>query len=115
MAIRVSTPIRWCSAPAFGANIGGGTADGTSLTIVDSTGKSVAETLLGVFPTQLNFQVPQGVAPGAAQMTVTVGDGTKSTSTVQIAANAPGLFALNGGGIAAADVYRVSGGLQTLE
>jgi uncharacterized protein (TIGR03437 family) len=77
-----------------------------------------------VIPTQVNFEVPPGVATGAAQVTVNSGDGTQSTASVEIAAVAPGVFELNTGGLAAAyvilyhtddtqtveQVYTVSGG-----
>ena len=52
----------------------------------------------------MNFEVPPGVATGAAQVTITSGDGTVSVSNVQIAPVAPGLFELNSNGLAAAYV-----------
>ncbi|MDQ6706766.1 MAG: hypothetical protein M3Z85_12420, partial [Acidobacteriota bacterium] len=84
------------------------TFGGSSISIVDSAGISSPAPLVYVSPTQINFEVPMGVAPGAAQVTVTSGDGTKSTDKVLIAAAAPGLFTLNNVSLAAADVLRVS-------
>ena len=81
---------------------------GSSVTIIDSAGKSFAAPLLYVSPTQINFQVPSGVASGAAQVTIASGDGTKSTANVTIAALAPAIFSLNNASLAAADVLRVS-------
>jgi uncharacterized protein (TIGR03437 family) len=81
---------------------------GTSISIVDSHGTATAAPLLYVSSTQINFLVPASVAAGAAQVTVTSGDGTKSTASVQIAAVAPGVFSLNGTGLAAAVVQRYS-------
>jgi uncharacterized protein (TIGR03437 family) len=83
---------------------------GSSITIVDSAGKSSAAPLLYVSPTQINFQVPAGVATGTAQVTITSSDGTKSTASVPIAAVAPGLFTLNNVSLAAANALRVSAG-----
>ena len=77
---------------------------GTSVSIVDSSGAMTAAPLLYVSPTQVNFEVPPGVATGAAQVTITSGDGTVSVSNVQIAPVAPGLFELNSNGLAAAYV-----------
>ncbi len=81
---------------------------GSSLSLVDSTGKVFAAPLLYVSPTQINFQVPAGIAPGPAQLMVTSGDATKSAGTVQIAAVAPALFTLNNVSLAAADVVRIA-------
>ena len=90
------------------------TFGGTSVSIVDSASKTFTAPLLYVAPTQVNFLVPAGVANGTAQVTITSGDGTKSTGSVQIAAVAPGLFALNNVALAAAYVVRVAAdGTQT--
>ena len=49
-------------------------------------------------------------------MTITAGDGTVSTGTMQVAAVAPGLFMLNANGLAAAVVLRVKpGDVQSVE
>lgn len=122
-------------ATAYGADLASSNAGGTSLplptsfggtsvSIVDSSGATSAAPLLYVIPTQVNFEVPPGVATGAATVTVTSGDGTQSVASVQIATVAPGLFELNSDGLAAAyvilyhadntqtveQVYTVSGG-----
>jgi uncharacterized protein (TIGR03437 family) len=77
---------------------------GTSISIVDSSGATSLAPLLYVSPTQVNFEVPPAAAVGPAQATVTSGDGTKSTAIVKIEPVAPGVFELNGSGLAAADV-----------
>lgn len=89
---------------------------GTSVSILDSSGVKTLAPLLYADPTQVNFEVPQGVASGAAQVTVTSGDGTQSIANVQIAAVAPGIFELNSAGLAAAYVivYHANG-TQTYE
>jgi uncharacterized protein (TIGR03437 family) len=89
---------------------------GTSLSIVDSSGSTKPAPLLYVSPTQVNFEVPPGVASGAAQATIISGDGTQSVANVQIAPVAPGLFELNSNGLAAADVILYhADGTQTVE
>jgi uncharacterized protein (TIGR03437 family) len=89
---------------------------GTSVTIVDSASKSFTAPLLYVSPGQVNFLMPAGVASGTAQVTVTSGDGTKSSASVQVAPVAPGLFTLNNVALAAAYAVRVSSdGTQTPE
>jgi uncharacterized protein (TIGR03437 family) len=97
---------------------------GTSISILDSSGSPSSAPLLYVSPTQVNFEVPLGIATGAAAVTVSSGDGTETLAIVQIAPVAPGLFELNSAGLAAAyvilyhadgtqtveQVYKVSGG-----
>ena len=89
---------------------------GTSVSILDSSGAKTLAPLLYVNPTQVNFEVPLGVASGAAQVTITSGDGTQSVANVQIAAVAPGIFELNSAALAAAYVivYHANG-TQTYE
>jgi uncharacterized protein (TIGR03437 family) len=88
---------------------------GTSVSIVDSSGKTWAAPLLYVTPWQVNFQIPSGVAAGNAQVKVTSATGTQTAPNVPIAAAAPALFTLNGSGLAAAYALRVSGGTQMVE
>ena len=114
-------------ATAYGTDlatsVAGGTAlpwplafGGTSVSILDSSGATSAAPLTYVGPTQVNFEVPPGVAPGAAQVTITSGDGTKSIGAVQMVTVAPGLFELNGSGLAAAYVILYhADGTQTFE
>jgi len=88
---------------------------GTSVSILDASGKTTAAPLVYVSPSQVNFYVPPGVATGSATVTITSGDGTQSAATVQIAPVAPGVFELNGAGLAAADVFLYLGTNVTLE
>jgi uncharacterized protein (TIGR03437 family) len=83
---------------------------------VDSTGTSTAGLLTYVSAAQVNFQIPDSVATGPATVTVTSGDGTKSTAQVTLTALAPALFTLNASNLAAAYGDCVSAsGAQTLE
>ena len=89
---------------------------GTSVSILDSSGTATPAPLLYVTPSQVNFEVPPGIATGVAQVTVNSGDGTQSVANVPIAAVAPGVFELNGSGLAAAYVILYhSDGTQTVE
>ena len=89
---------------------------GTSVSIVDSTGKESAAPLLFVAPWQVTFQVPASIAAGSAQVKVNTAAGTETASNVQITKVAPSLFTLNGSGLAAASAIRVSAaGAQTTE
>jgi len=122
-------------ATAYGSDLANGTPGatslplptsfgGTSVSIVDSSGATSPAPLLYVKSTQVNFEIPPGVATGAAQIVVNSSDGTQSVANVQIAAVAPGVFELNSDGLAAAyvilyhadntktveQVYTVSGG-----
>jgi FG-GAP-like repeat/FG-GAP repeat len=102
-------------ATVYGSDLAKGTPGGTSaplptsfggssITIVDSAGKSWAAPLIYVSKGQVNFYVPTGVATGTAQLTVTSGDGTKTIGSVQVASVAPGIFTLNSVNLAAAFV-----------
>lgn len=91
------------------------TEAGTSVSLIDSSGTTVAAPLLYVSPEQVNFYVPTGMAAGLASVTVTSGDGIESATAVDIAPVAPGLFELNSSALAAAEVLLVSGSSQTYE
>lgn len=81
----------------------------TSLRVVDSLGVERVAPLFFVSPTQVNFQLPMGLATGTATATIVSGDGVTSGGRLEIAPVAPGLFAANanGRGPAAAVALRV--------
>ena len=79
---------------------------GTSVSLVDASGKQWQTPLIYVSAGQVNFEVPAGVAPGMAQFTIASGDGTISTGSAQIASVAPGLFVLNTSNLVAATAAR---------
>ncbi len=61
--------------------------------------RNVAEApLLYVGPTQINFQVPPGIAPGTPVAVLEKRDGTTLMGWPQIVASAPGIFSLSGKG-----------------
>ncbi|MGH9768924.1 MAG: virginiamycin B lyase family protein [Blastocatellia bacterium] len=83
---------------------------GISVKIKDAAGVERAAPLFYVSPTQINLQVPAGLANGNAAITVTGSDGrTISTGSTIIDRTAPGLFSADasGKGLAAAVVARV--------
>lgn len=82
---------------------------GTRVSVKDSVGIERDAPLFFVSPTQVNFQIPPGTAPGLADVTVFSGFGSSSSGTMQIANVAPGIFAANstGKGLAAAVALRV--------
>jgi uncharacterized protein (TIGR03437 family) len=94
------------------------TLAGTTVKVKDSGGTERLAPLFFVSPTQVNYQIPAGTAPGAATVTITSGDGSISAGAITIAAVAPGLFAANanGQGVAAAVAVRVTAdGTQIVE
>jgi uncharacterized protein (TIGR03437 family) len=82
---------------------------GTTVTVNDSNGISRSAELFYVSPTQVNYQIPPGVASGNATVTVSVNGNPMATGTVLIATVAPGLYTANatGQGVAAAIVVTV--------
>src|SRR5260370_65106 len=65
---------------------------GTSVDVIDSTGFARPAPLLYVSPTQVNFEIPAGTAPGNASIVIAGSDGTASYGGTLIGSGAPGLF-----------------------
>ena len=65
---------------------------GISLEVHDSAGTTRLAPLFSVSPTQINFQVPAGVALGEATLAIAHGGGTTLAGSMEVAALAPGLF-----------------------
>jgi uncharacterized protein (TIGR03437 family) len=114
-------------AAAYGGGLSGGTnsapilplpmnLQSTSVQVLDSAGIVRSAPLFYVSPTQINFQVPAGTAPGVATVNVFSGSAKVASSTVPVQNVSPSLFTTNstGHGIAAALAVRVSSnGQQT--
>ena len=111
---------------ALGQNLATGTPDeilgplptsweGTSVSVVDSKGSTLAAPLVFVSQSQVTFQVPPGAATGNAQVNVTASGVTQTSTNVSISSAAPALFTINGSGLAAAYAVRVSGANQIVE
>jgi uncharacterized protein (TIGR03437 family) len=90
--------------------------DGTSVSIIDSAGRTTIAPLFYVSPDQVDFEVPATVATGLAKVVVDSNGVNQTAANVQISAVAPALFTLNNSGLAASYALRVSaGGTQTVE
>jgi uncharacterized protein (TIGR03437 family) len=87
------------------------TLGGAAVVVRDSAGVARNAPLFYVSPTQINYAVPEGTAPGAATVNVT-GSATPFQTQLQIATVSPGIFGVQG--LAAANVLRVRGGEQTV-
>jgi uncharacterized protein (TIGR03437 family) len=107
---------------AFGTNIAGSTAinmalplptnlGGDTISIKDAGGAVTAAPLFYVSPGQINYEIPDSVASGAATITIQSGS-TAFTATQQIVSVAPGIFASNG--MAAGSSIRVVNGAQQI-
>jgi uncharacterized protein (TIGR03437 family) len=105
---------------AMGTDLAAGTASaqsvpwpttlgGVTVQVTDAAPTPVTRLagLLFVSPSQINFQVPAGTAPGTATVTINNGQQTIS-SQVEIRSVAPGLFSVNAQGDAAATGIRVA-------
>jgi uncharacterized protein (TIGR03437 family) len=97
------------AAPAsYASAYGNGLASTVSMR--DSAGVPYTPTVIYSSPTQVNFEIPFGVAAGASVVTI----GSQSAA-LQIATVAPGLFALDTAGLAAAYTIVVGpGNTQTV-
>ncbi len=82
---------------------------GTSVKVRDALGVERLAPLFFVSPTQINYLTPQGTAAGLAIVTVTSGNGVKSSALAEIEPVAPGLFTADAGGrgLASAVVLRI--------
>ncbi len=83
--------------------------ENTSVTITDSTGVEKIAPLFYISPTQINFQIPAGLANGVGTATVNLYNQIVGRGVVSITNISPGLFTVNqtGEGFAAANVQRV--------
>jgi uncharacterized protein (TIGR03437 family) len=80
---------------------------GASVVLTDANGISRTADLFYASATQINYQVPPGVATGNASVTVSVNGDPVSFGTAKIAAIAPGIYSADssGKGLAAGSVY----------
>jgi uncharacterized protein (TIGR03437 family) len=81
----------------FGTELGQGTQTAETVPLIDilqnfsALVNGVTAPIYFVSPGQANIQIPYGTAPGSATLVVFNGD-QQATSTIQIAASAPGIF-----------------------
>jgi uncharacterized protein (TIGR03437 family) len=83
--------------------------ENTSVTITDNAGNEKLAPLYFISPTQINFQIPAGMASGVGTVTVNLYNQIVGRGIVSITNTSPGLFTVNqtGEGFAAANVQRV--------
>ncbi len=90
------------------------TLNGTTVSLLDAAGVLRLAQLYFVSPGQVNFAVPTATATGQATVTLTNNGGSLSTAKVAINNVAPGIFAVDASGVAAATAIRVtSSGAQS--
>jgi len=100
-------------ASAFGRQVGASTVSATSLPlpttlggvsidVTDSANALKMASLFYVSPNQINFVVPDSTKTGTATVKVLGGANSPQSTTVQVAAVAPGLFTANGAGVGVA-------------
>jgi uncharacterized protein (TIGR03437 family) len=65
---------------------------GTTVRLTDANNVQFLAPLIYVSPVQINYMVPDQVAPGTMNIMVTSGDGTVSTGNTQVVNSAPGIF-----------------------
>jgi uncharacterized protein (TIGR03437 family) len=110
-------------ASIYGSNLAGTTQQantqpppqslgGVTLTVTDSAGAARVAPLMYVSPSQINFVVPSGTAPGLANFAIANSNAsvsTTATTTGTIQSVAPTLFSMSGDGrgVAAADAIAV--------
>jgi uncharacterized protein (TIGR03437 family) len=87
---------------------------GVTVTVTDSAGVARNAPLLYVSPGQINFEIPDGAAPGVATIKL-AGSGAGQIYEGAIQAVAPALFTMNGAGtgVAAATAISVPANSQT--
>lgn len=89
--------------------------NGAAVSVQDVLGVMRTAPLFYVSPTQINFEIPAGTAVGNATVSV-VTSSTTFSAPLKIVSVAPGIFTLNGLGLAAALVLRVhADATQSLE
>ncbi|MBO0720434.1 MAG: heme-binding protein [Blastocatellia bacterium] len=71
---------------------------GTTLTLTDASGATFTAPLIYVSPTQINFMIPNQVALGTLNFTVTNGNGVAQSGSVQVIKTAPALFTFSQSG-----------------
>ncbi|MBZ5619816.1 MAG: hypothetical protein LAQ69_13990 [Acidobacteriia bacterium] len=105
-------------ASLYGANLSAATAQalaqplpttlgGVILSVTDAAGTARNAPLVYVSPSQINFVVPDGTAPGSATFTVTNGSATQAV-TAAVQSVAPTLFSMNGSGSGVAAALAVA-------
>jgi len=72
------------------------------VTVTDSAAAARPASLLYISPSQINFEIPAGMATGTAMVTFQNQNGATQSATISIGGVSPGIFELNGAALAAA-------------
>ncbi len=97
-------------ATAMGSNLAITTGDtNTKVSVTDGSGVARDAYVFYASPTQVNFYIPAGTAPGTANVSVTNAKGVATKGSIPIVSVAPGLYSQNadGKGVAAANIFRI--------
>jgi len=86
--------------------------DENSVTLTDSAGVARKAPLFYISATQINFEIPAGVATGNATVTFQNAGGSTQSAAIQIGSVSPGIFELDSAGLVAAWVLPVISGAQ---
>jgi uncharacterized protein (TIGR03437 family) len=78
------------------------TLAGVTIRIRDSSGTERTAPLFFVSPQQINYQIPEGTAPGQASVTISASDGHSHYGMLDLAPAAPAIFTANQSGSGAA-------------
>jgi len=89
------------------ANVTATSLLGTTVDVKDSAGVTRHATLTFIDAHQVNYIIPDGTASGLATIVVHSGTGTTLSTQYYVNSVSPGIFALTGSGLIAADVLRV--------
>ncbi len=101
-------------APASLAALFGSGLASASISIHDAQGNDLTAEILYASDAQINFVVPPAAALGSGLLNIQTPGGLLSTS-IEIAAISPGIFALNPSGLAAADALLIANGTRNYE
>jgi uncharacterized protein (TIGR03437 family) len=85
------------------------TLGGTSVAV-----GGIAAPLLYVSPSQINFEVPPGIATGIGNVIITAPNNATLTAPMTIQPVAPSIFIQDASGIAVADLVSITNGIQTI-
>jgi uncharacterized protein (TIGR03437 family) len=109
LGAQLSTSTAAASSANWPAALGGAT-----VTVTDAAGQAHTAAISYASPGQVNYQIPSDVPDGIASVTIAAGSATASGS-IHVVDAYPNLFMLNATGLAAAQVVRVSNGVQSVE
>ena len=88
------------------------TLGGDSVMVTASDGTTFPAPLYFVSPSQVNYLIPSGAAPGLATVSISSNGNVAATGQIDIEIVSPQLFTLNPANLAAANVIRVSASSQ---